>query len=162
MLYTYPPSCKLFNSFKIEYVNEDKIFCPIVLIFHTPLPCFIFYLKNLNCLCVYSINGHFLKKHSINYEIDENGIQQYIDYQNKEYLLIYNPNNRTIDIHRGIDFNLIARTPEINYKFLEFILSDDLEHGLVLVENEDFDKEVDKSRYKLLVLRDNSNEIQWK
>ena len=162
MLYTFPPTCKLFNSFKIEIENEEKIFCPIILIFHTPLPCFIFYIKNLNCLCVYSINGHFLKKHSIDYEINENGIKQYIDYQNKDYLLIYNQKTKTIDVHRAIDFNLITRTPEINYKFIEFVLSDDLEHGLVLVENEEFDKQTDKSRYKLLVLKDSSNEITWK
>ena len=51
-----------------------------------------------------------MKKHKLEYEILNNAIAKYIDYQLKGYLLIYNSKEKTIDVHRGIDFDLITKT----------------------------------------------------
>ena len=108
------PRIKLFNSRNITLQDEDQnvsdIICTIIIIFHTPLPCFIFYIKNLNSFYIYSINGKFLKKYKLEYEILNNAIAKYIDYQLKDYLLIYNSKDKTIDVHRGFDFDLITKT----------------------------------------------------
>ena len=172
MLYSLP-RIKLFNSWNITLQAEDQkakdIICTIILIFHTPLPCFIFYIKNINSFYIYSINGKFLKKHKLEYEIVNNAIAKYIDYQLKDYLLIYNSKDKTIDVHRGIDFDLITKSPVINYKFIDFVLCKALDHAMILVENENFNEkeaEIDgkkiDSKYKILVLKDKENELKWK
>ena len=166
MLYSLP-RIKLFNSWRIEPQEEKEkkdIFCPIIIVFHSPLPCFIFYIKNLNYLYVYSINGKYLKKHKLEYEIINNGITKYIDYQLKDYLMIYNSNDRTIDIHRAIDFEFVTKSPVINYTFIDFVLAKGLDQALILVENNAQNDESDKSdvKYKILVLKDKENELKWK
>ena len=177
MLYSLP-RIKLFNSWNIQIFNNNEnidinklnnVYCSIIIIFHTPLPCFIFYIKNMNYLYVYSINGKFLKKHNLEYEIVNNGIVKYIDYQMKDYLLIYNSNDKTIDIYRGIDFEFVTKSPEINYTFIDFVLSKGLDQILILVENKDTNEqenenEVKKSnaKFKLLVLKDKENQLLWK
>ena len=172
MLYSLP-RIKLFNSFNIEPQNENEkneisnILCSKIIIFHTPLPCFIFYIKNLNYLYVYSINGKFLKKHKLEYEIVNNGIVKYIDYQLKDYLLIYNSNNKTIDIYRGIDFEFVTKSPVINYNFIDFVLSKSLDQLIILVENnnmngQDNEGKKTKAKYKILVLKDKENQLMWK
>ena len=177
MLYSLP-RIKLFNSWNIKIENNNEnfdinklnnVFCSKIIIFHTPLPCFIFYIKNLNYLIVYSINGKFLKKHQLEYDIVKNGIAKYIDYQMKDYLLIYNSNDKTIDIYRGIDFEFVTKSPEIIYTFIDFVLSKGLDQILILVENKDTNEqenenEVKKSnaKFKLLVLKDKENQLLWK
>ena len=166
MLYSLP-RIKLFNSWRIEPQEEKEkkdIFCPIIIVFHSPLPCFIFYIKNLNYLYVYSINGKYLKKHKLEYEIINNGITKYIDYQLKDYLMIYNSNDRTIDIHRGIDFEFVTKSPVINYTFIDFVLAKGLDQALILVENNGQNDESEKSdvKYKILVLKDKENDLKWK
>ena len=163
MLYSLP-RIKLFNSWYIESQETgdgEDIFCSNIIIFHTPLPCFIFYIQNLNYLYVYSINGKFLKKHKLNYKIVNNGITKYIDYQYKDYLMIYNSNDRTIDIHRGIDFEFVTKSPVINYNFIDFVLCQALDHALILVENANENKK-SEAKYKILVLKDKENDLKWK
>ena len=177
MLYSLP-RVKLFNSWNIEAQNDGEnennnlknILCTNIIIFHTPLPCFIFYLKNLNYLYVYSINGKFLKKHKLNFEIIKNGICKYIDYQFKDYLMIYNSIDKTIDIYRGIDFEFVGKSPIINYTFIDFVLSKSLDQALILVENNnitndqnnDVENKKSNSKYKVLVLKDKENQLMWK
>ena len=173
MLYSLP-RIKLFNSFNIEPQNENEnesniILCTKIIIFHTPLPCFIFYIRNWNSLYVYSINGKFLKKHKLEYEIVKNGIVKYIDYQLKDYLLIYNSNDKTIDIYRGIDFEFVSKSPVINYNFIDLTLSKSLDQLLILVENNNMNvkgSEIEgkksNSKYKILVLKDKENQLMWK
>ena len=173
MLYSLP-RIKLFNSFNIEPQNENEnesniILCTKIIIFHTPLPCFIFYIRNWNSLYVYSINGKFLKKHKLEYEIVKNGIVKYIYYQLKDYLLIYNSNDKTIDIYRGIDFEFVSKSPVINYNFIDLTLSKSLDQLLILVENNNMNvkgSEIEgkksNSKYKILVLKDKENQLMWK
>ena len=125
------------------------------------LPCFIFYIKNLNSLYVYSINGKFLKKHKLEYEIVNNGIVKYIDYQLKDYLLIFNSKEKTIDVHRGIDFEFVTKSPVINYKFVDFTLSKGLDQIIILVENNE-KNEQSNGKYKILVLKDKDNLLNWR
>ena len=157
------PRIKLFNSWYIESQEPNKkdILCTNIIIFHTPLPCFIFYIKNIDYLYVYSINGKFLKKHKLKYKIINNGITKYIDYQFKDYLMIYNTNDSTIDIHRGIDFELVTKSPVIHYKFIDLVLCQGLDHALILVENTNENKKTE-AKYKILVLKDKENDLKWK
>ena len=164
MLYSLP-KIKLYNSFKISFDDEEKnIFCSFILIYHVPLPCFIFYIKNQNAFYIYSINGKFLQKNEIDYEIVPNGIEKYIDYEMRDYLLIYNSKDKTIDIHRAIDFQFVSKSPVINYEFIGFVLYKDLDHALILVKNNKKENEVNtqESKYKILVLKDKTNELIWK
>ena len=164
MLYSLP-KIKLFNSFKISLGDEEKnIFCSFILIYHVPLACFIFYIKNQNAFYIYSINGKFLQKNGIDYEIVPNGIEKYIDYEMRDYLLIYNSKDKTIDIHRAIDFQFVSKSPVINYEFIGFVLYKDLDHALILVKNNKKENEVNtqESKYKILVLKDKTNELIWK
>ena len=171
MLYSLP-RIKLFNSFKLESFEEkeEKIFCPFILIYHTPLPCFIFYIKNQNAFYVYSINGKFLQKNKLDYEIVQNGFAKYIDYQMRDYLMLYNSKDKTIDVHRAIDFEFVAKSPVINYDFIGFVINKDLDHALILVKNNNTHEEKEKenegnisnSNYKILVLKDKTNELIWK
>ena len=92
MIYSLP-RIKLINSFNINSPENttnfnETIYCPFIFIYHAPLPCYIFYIKGLNILSVYSINGKFLQKHHLGYEIEQNCIAQYIDYQMNDFLLV--------------------------------------------------------------------------
>ena len=84
----------------------------------------------MNYLYIYSLNRKIFKKHKLEYEIINNVITKYIDYQLKDYLMIYNSNDRTIDIHRGIDFENVTKSPLINYTFIDFFLFKGLDHFL--------------------------------
>ena len=166
MLYCLP-RIKLFNSFNIELEKkEENIFCSLILVYHTPLPCFIFYIKNLNSFYVYSINGKFLRKNQIEYEIVQNGVAKYIDYQMRDYLMIYNSKDKTIDIHRAFDFQFVAKSPIINYDFIGFVVNKEYDHALILVNNNNDETENENkssgSKYKILVLKDKTDELFWK
>ena len=159
------PRIKLFNSFNIQKENEsEKINCNLIFIYHTPLPCFIFYIKNLNSFYVYSINGKFLQKNKIEYDININGIAQYIDYQMRDYLMIYNSKDKTIDIHRAIDFTFVTKSPIINYDFIGFAMNQPYNHALVLVkESEKENKNKNFGiKYKIIVLKDKNEDLIWK
>ena len=168
MIYSLP-RIKLFNSFNIQPENEnenEKINCTLILIYHSPLPCFIFYIKNLSAFYVYSINGKFFQKNKIDYDIDINGVVKYVDYQMRDYLMIYNSKEKTIDVHRAIDFELVTKSPVINYDFIGFVVNQANNHGLVLVKNNNIDKENEGknlgTKYKILVLKDKTDELIWK
>ena len=110
-----------------------------------------------------------MKKHKLEYEIVKNGIVKYIDYQLKDYLLIYNSNDKTIDIYRGIDFEFVSKSPVINYNFIDLTLSKSLDQLLILVENNNMNvkgSEIEgkksNSKYKILVLKDKENQLMWK
>ena len=177
MLYSLPRG-KLFNSFILEPPLDDdeqkqNALCKNIIIFHAPLPCFIFYIKNMNCLCIYSINGKFLSKHKLDFEIINNGIVKYVDYQYRDYLLIFNSKDNIINIYRGNNFEFVAKSPVIHYKFIDFVLGKSLDQLLILVENENLEQNQQKinvdgkiqfipSKYKILLFKDKVNELRWK
>ena len=168
MIYSLPRII-LFNSFNIESFDdkEETIFCSFILIFHTPLACFIFYIKNQNSFYIYSINGKFLRKNKVEYEIEQNGVAKYIDYQMRDYLMIFNSKDKTIDIHRAIDFEFVTKSPIINYSFIGFVYNQGLDHALILVKNDitiekENENKIPESKYKILVLKDKTNELIWK
>ena len=171
MLYTMP-DFKLYNSFILgkddkESVNEEEILIPdIVLISDSSLPLFVFYVNSKKSLYFYSVNGYFLKKHELKYTLKENYIKIYKDYQFTDYLLIYNSADKTLDLHTMVDFKRIHQSPELpkdeenknkelNYEFIDFVLSNDNEHCLVLCKN-------DKNISKIYMLKDSKNEATWK
>ena len=166
MVYTLS-NCKLVNSFIIEEkelnknfnnenndniinINKDiinNIYSPnIVLISNSPLPCFIFYIKERKSLIVYSINAHFLNEYKLGYEICNNGIIKYTDYSYRDFLFIYNPINYTIDIHKLTDLTLIISSPKIEYQFIDFHFSIEFDSLYILVSDKN-------SGYKILFLR---------
>ena len=171
MIYSLP-RIKLFNSFNLESFDEKEknIYCTLILIYHAPLPCFIFYIKNQNAFYVYSINGKFLQKNKIEYDIVPNGVAKYIDYQMRDYLMIYNTKDKTIDVHRAIDFEFVTKSPIINYDFIGFVLNKELDHALILVKNNNMNEKneqekentTSESKYKILVLKDKTNDLIWK
>ena len=166
MVYTLP-NCKLINSFIIEEkelnnnitkekkdneidLNQDisnNIYSPnIVFISNSPLPCFIFYIRERKSLCVYSINAHFLNEYKLGYEIVNNGIIKYTDYSCRDFLFIYNPIKNTIDIHKLTYLTLIISSPKIEYKFIDFHFSIEYDSLYILVNDEN-------SGYKILFLK---------
>jgi hypothetical protein len=183
-LYTFP-QCKLFNSYKLNEnqfpvlnnpsennsspvsrsgsninlsLTQNDIYADLVIISHNPLPCFIFYIRSKKCLCVFSINFHFINaKNGI--ELVQNGIKKYSDYFRKDYLFIYNKNNKTIDIYDIINLQIISRSSKFDYTFVDFYFSKGMELALIMVkieedetkkENENKDKNMKK--YKILML----------
>ena len=156
MIYTLP-NCKLTNSFRIEekdlnnknennndtkeeiYKNNNSsnnIYIPnIVFISNSPLPCFTFYIKERRSICIYSINCHFLNEYKLDYDVVKNGIIKYTDYSYRDFLLIYNPINYTIDIHKLTDLNLIVSSPIIDYQFIDFHLSMDCDSVYILTND---------------------------
>ena len=88
-LYTFP-QCKLFNSYKINEnqlptnnipndnsnnnsssasrsesnvnisTSQNELYADIIIISYSPLPSIIFYIRSKKCLCVFSINFHFI------------------------------------------------------------------------------------------------------
>ena len=156
MIYTLP-NCKLTNSFRIEekdlnnknennndtkeeiYKNNNSsnnIYIPnIVFISNSPLPCFIFYIKERKSICIYSINCNFLNEYKLDYDVVKNGIIKYTDYSYRDFLLIYNPINYTIDIHKLTDLNLIVSSPIIDYQFIDFHISMDCDSVYILTND---------------------------
>ena len=171
MVYTLP-NCKIINSFLIESkeldnnINENNkdnnsdiieetpkdnnsniIYAPsIVFISSTPLPCFIFYIKERKSLCVYSINAHLLNEYKLGYEIVNNGILKYTDFTFLDFLFIYNPINYTIDIHKLTDLNIVTSSPMIEYQFIDFHFSVEFDSLYILIKDKTSD-------YKMLALK---------
>ena len=167
MIYTLP-NCKLINSFRIEenelnnYRNEENndnnIDIPknnsnnniyaayLAFISNSPLPSFIFYIKERKSLCVYSINAHFLKEYKLGYEIVNNGIIKYTDYSYRDFLFIFNPINYTIDIHKLTDLTLIISSPVIEYQFIDFHFSAEFDAVYILVNDK-------SSGHKMLIMK---------
>ena len=185
-IYTFP-QCKLFNSHKLKEnqlpidnnpndnnnnsssvsrsesninlsLTQNDIFTDLVIISHNPLPCMIFYIKSKKCLCVFSINFHFINaKYGI--ELVQNGIKKYSDYFRKDYLFIYNKNNKTIDIYDILNLQIISRSSKFDYTFVDFYFSKGMELALIMVKiNEEENKNENikdknlKKNYKILML----------
>ena len=164
-LYTIP-SCKLFNSYKLNetifnlnnnisrsvsnfnfYNPNNNLYADHVIISHTPLPSLILYIKSRKGLCVFSINFHFIKEIKLAYEIVPNGIKKYSDYFNKDYIFIYNKNEKSIDVYDLVDLNFIARSSKINYTFIDFQFSNEMDHALIMVKIND-DKNIENIKDK--------------
>ena len=88
--------------------------------------------------------------------------------QFKDYLLIFNPNKNCIDVYNIIDLQPVLSLPPIVHGFVDFVLSNQLDHMLILVKykgkNEEKNNEAinAKTTYKILVLRNPNCEIDWK
>ena len=174
-LYTLP-NCHLVNSFKLtdrsfqkDPSDNNSIYYPnITIISNSPLPCIIFYIENRQSLSVFSINGHFIKEEKLDFKISSNGIKKYTDMQFKDYLLIFNPNKSCIDVYNIIDLKSVLSLPTIGHGFVDFIMSRDLDHLLVLVKfkgknEEKINEPVSaKTTYKILVIRNPNCDIEWK
>ena len=81
----------------------------------------------------------------------------------RDYLIIYNSKDKTIDIHRAIDFTLVTKSPVINYGFIGFAMNQPYNHALVLVkEPEKENKNKNLGKYKILVLKDKNEDLIWK
>ena len=161
MLYTLP-YFKLYNSFilgtsKKDNKNKEDNLCPdIVLISDKPLPCFIFYVNLKRSIYFYSINGECLKIQKLNFDIREENIKIYTDYQFVDYLFIYNSENKAFEIYNMIDFDLISTSPKLpEGKFIDFTLSREMDHALILCQ-------IENNKYKLYVLKDSESLIPWK
>ena len=117
-------------------LTQNELFADIVIISHNPLPCFIFYIHSKKCLCVFSINFHFI---IAKYDIDivPNGLKKYSDCFRKDYLFIYNKNSKNIEIYDIISLNVVLRTSKFEYTFVDFYFSKQMEHALIMVKNDD-------------------------
>ena len=182
-LYTFP-ECKLFNSFKLNEnhfpsnnipnndnnsssvsrsesninlnLTQNDIFADLVIISHNPLPCIVFYIRTKKCLCVFSINFHFINaKYGI--ELVPNGIKKYSDYFRKDYLFIYNNTEKVIEIYDIISLEVISKSTPLNYTFVDFYFSKGMELALIMVRIDDNEKENNKDKnmkknYKILMM----------
>ena len=159
MIYTLP-KCKLINSFNFsdKLPNDNKsnyIYCSnITLISHTPLPCFIFYFKEIKNLSVFSINLKYIKDKNLDFEITDNGIKKFTDQQFVDYLLIYNNKKNSIDIYSILDLNPLFSTLLPQCTFIDFGLWKELEDLVILVKYE-----TNKNIYKILVMKTSSGYI---
>ena len=176
MVYTLP-NCKLFNSFRIEendlnsntniykdnsdmnkeniisIPSSNKIYSPdITIISQSPLPSFIFHIKERKSLCIYSINSHFQKEFYLGYEIVENGIKKYTDFFSRDYLFIYNIYKNAIDIHSLVDLDLIATSPFIDDQFVDFQFTKGQYYLFILVKVKQGEEEK-SPLYKMLLLK---------
>ena len=177
-LYTFP-ECKLFNSYKLNETNfpsninindvsisttmpmnviQNNIYVDHVIISQTPLPCLVFYIKSRKSLSVFSINFHFIKEINLGFEIVPNGIKKYSDYFSEDFLFIYNSNKKIIEVYNIIDLSIITKSKEINYTFIDFHFSKEMDHALIMVKTNE-DKNVDNPKdrndqinHKILVL----------
>ena len=182
-LYTFP-QCKLFNSYKINEnqihanintnitennsysgsrsesninisLTQNDMYSDLVIISHNPLPCIIFYIRSKKCLCVFSINFHFISIKT-DIELVPNGIKKYSDYFRKDYLFIYNKNSKTIDIYDIASLDIVAKSSKFDYTFIDFCFSKEMEHALIMVKIEEENKNEntkDKNKnYKILML----------
>ena len=172
MIYTLP-QFKLVNSFRLKNIinysdlnNNEKIslYADIVLISSSPLPCMIFYFKLRNSLAVFSINAHFIKEETIDFEIIPNGIKLFTDHQFIDYLLIYNQKKESIDIYNIIDIKKIMFYEIKNYIFIDFIFTKELDNLFVLVNDKiSIEEQVNDNEnvYKILVLRSTNLKAQY-
>ena len=153
------PFSRSTSNINITY-GINNLYASHVIILHSPLPSLIFYIKSRKSLCVFSINFHFIKEVKLGYEIVPNGIKKYSDYFSKDYICIYNKNDKTIDVYDLIDLNvnIIARSSKINYTFVDFHFSKEMDHALIMVKTNE-DKNVDNPKdrndqinHKILVL----------
>ena len=186
-LYTFP-QCKLYNSYKINEnqlptnnipndnsnnnsssasrsesnvnisTSQNELYADIIIISYSPLPSIIFYIRSKKCLCVFSINFHFITaKYGI--DIPPNGIKKYYDYFRNDYLFIYNKREKWIEIFDIINLDIILRSSKIEYTFIDFCFSKEMERALILVkiDNDKIDNTKDKNikknyNYKILML----------
>ena len=142
-------------------LTQSDLFANIVIISHNPLPCFIFYIRSKKCLCVYSINFHFINaKYGI--DVVPNGLIKYSDCFRKDYLFIYNKNSKNIEIYDIISLDIVLKSSKFDNTFVDFYFSKQMEYALILVKNNDEnmientnannkDKNV-KKNYKVLLL----------
>ena len=166
-LYTLP-TCKLFNSYRLNAnifnnsnTTNNNLYADNVIIFHSPLPSLIFYIKSRKSLCVFSINFHFIKEVNLTHEIVPNGIKKYSDYFNKDYVFIYNKNDKSIDVYDLVDLNIncITKSAKINDTFIDFHFSKEMDHALIMVKindeknNENIKDKNEQRNYKILVLK---------
>ena len=170
------PDCALINSFLFtenifnkESKSDDKIYYPkIALISYSPLPCVILYFEERDSLCVFAINGKLLKEQKMGFKLKENNIKKYKDMQFNEYLLIFDESKQCIEIYNIIDLKPISSFPLIEHTFVDFITAKELDHILVLVQFKSKNEEKNtgeisaKTAYKIMVVRNNNLEINWK
>ena len=175
-LYTIP-TCKLFNSYKLKEnilpkMNKNKtdsnnnqnissnLYADYVIIFHSPLPSLIVYIKSRKSLFSFSINFHLIKEVKLGFEIVPNGIKKYSDYFSKDYLFIYNKNEKKIEVYDMVDLNtnIIARSLKINHTFIDFHFNKEMDHALIMVKineknNDESAKDKNEQRnHKIFVL----------
>ena len=190
-LYTFP-QCKLFNSYKINenqlptsnipndnshnnstsvsrsesniniITSQNDLYVDTAIISQSPLPSLIFYIPSKKCLCVFSINFHFINaKYGI--ELVPNGIKKYSDYFRKDFLFIYNKREKTIDIYDIMNLEIVLRTAKIEYSFVDFCFSKEMENVLIMVkvDDEDINENIKdknvKKNYKILMLNPQGN-----
>ena len=185
-LYTFP-QCKLFNSYKINEnqlptinifnnnshnnsssvsrsestlnisTSQNDLYVDTAIISQSPLPSIIFYFHSKKCLCVFSINFHFINA-KYGFELVPNGIKKYSDYFRKDFLFIYNKRERTIDIYDIINLEIILRTSKIGYTFVDFCFIKEMENILIMVKVDEDDTKENikdkkiKNNYKILML----------
>ena len=191
-LYTFP-KCKLFNSYKINEnqlptnnipndnsnnnsssvsrsesninisTTQIDLYADIILLSHSPLPSIIVYIRSKRCLCVFSINFHFITaKYCI--DIVPNGIKKYSDFFRNDYLFIYNKKEKEIDIYEMSNLEMVLRSSRFEYTFVDFCFSKEMEYALILVNiNENkIENTKDKNNkknynYKILMLNNPGN-----
>ena len=172
------PDCSLINSFIFteslfnpdnKENKDDKIYHPnIALISYSPLPSVILYFEERNSLCVFSINGKLLKEQKMEFKLKENHIKKYRDMQFNEYLLIFNEIKQCIEIYNIIDLKSLASLPSIEHTFVDFIPGKDLDHIIILVQFKSKNEEKNtgqinsKTACKILLIRNNNLEIEWR
>ena len=102
---------------------------------HNPLPCYIFYIHSKKCLCVFSINFHFINA-KYNIDVVPNGLKKYSDCFRKDYLFIYNKNAKDIEIYDIISLDVVLRSSKFDYTFVDFYFSKQMEHALIMIKND--------------------------
>ena len=156
MLYTVP-EFKLFNSFIIRNDNNTPLLINFFLISKAPLPCIIAYNKQNRWIFFYSINNYLLRKIQLDFDLKQKYVKIYTDHSFNDFLIIYNLKNTCIDLYSMIDFKIITSSPKIEYNFIDFCMDEDMSHILLLVK----DTDEDRNTYKVLLLKDKKNEIDW-
>ena len=146
------PQYKLVNSFNLKNLinSENSIYANISLISSAPLPCFIFYFKSRNSLCVCSINGHFIKEQKLYYEIKHNCIKKFTDNQFNDYLLIMDQKNEVINVYNIIDLQIVMTGQIKNYFVIDFIFAKDFDNLFVLAKPKN---EEGQESYKILIMK---------
>jgi WD40 repeat protein len=142
-------------------LTQNELYADIVIISHNPLPCLVFYIRSKKCLCVYSINFHFINiKNDI--EIVPNGIKKYSDCFRKDYLFIYNKSSKYIEIFDIMSLDVVLKSSKFEYTFVDFYFSKQMEHALIMVKIDDENKNENngtnnkdknaKKNYKILLM----------
>ena len=167
------PKCTTINSFKFSEElfttennnNSDKIYSPLIaLICYSPLPCVVFYFKERKSLCTFSINGKLIKEQKLEFDIGLNSIKKYTDAQFNEFLLIYNEIINCIEVYDILELKSTIALPKIEHHFVDFIIGKEMDHVAILVKfkGKNDEKENIKTAYKIMVIRNNNLEIDWK